>query len=262
MTRHPDAAELLAHRDGTLDEDATERMREHLSRCAACRRIVLDLGGAGDEAVPGDDPELDAAWARLEARRATDAVPAPALPAPVLPVPVLPVQATVERWASRSRLAAVLPLLVAGLVASILGLVLQHQALERAEARLDTLTAPRLDVPAVTLLPRGAVRDAGRTAIEAPSGPFVALTLAEAVPAEGSAPRRVEVRDARGTLLWAAETAGGPTESRRLQVLLPRALLPLDGGRLELRVSRRDAPSTDAVVYDLRVSAPVSAPAR
>ena len=78
---HPSEGERQSTADGSLDAESMERMREHMSGCAACATDVLRLrqlmAGVHDMAHPVD--EVDDVWPAIRARiEHSKVVPLPA----------------------------------------------------------------------------------------------------------------------------------------------------------------------------------------
>lgn len=136
---HPDAEDLVAYGEGSLDADAADRLQEHLTTCRECAALAVELAAfpdAGDAAHAPGELEMKSAWRQLQERiRAEDGASAPAGPIPVRPPPA---------W----RRPAVLQVAAAALMAVCLGLGAWNL---RLGGRIESLTAPQPNVPVVAL---------------------------------------------------------------------------------------------------------------
>lgn len=236
---HPSAEQLVAYHQQELDKEATEGLRAHLASCSSCTRVILDLA-----APPVDDPELDAAWRGLVARREgqptgprqepptalfpnrapTDSPPTPAQPAGVRP-----------RWLP---LAAVLTLLLTSTLLAALLVESRSRALrleERLaslEGELDTLRRPQAAVASATLLPEGFLRDSQPTLDLSADKSFLVLTLAGADP-PADIPHRLELLDTSGREIWRGDSLLADDRGH-FTLVLPTSLLP--PGPIELNL--------------------------
>jgi hypothetical protein len=82
---HPSAETLAAYHAGGLPAATAEPLRDHLTRCAECADLLLELEGfpeletAGREPRPEPDAEVAAQWRALRQRLRREAEPRPGL---------------------------------------------------------------------------------------------------------------------------------------------------------------------------------------
>ena len=217
---HPELERLADYLDGALDDEAEERLRDHLASCRACADRLLEMSPLmqpderPEEGVAG--LEIEAAWRRLRGR--TEADRAVAVP-------------------SRGLRALAASLAVAALALGLWAGRLQ-QVNRELRSRVAEASARVANLPVLYLNgARRAVETESRT-LEVPesAGSFALFfSITEARPATEYG---VRFLDAAGGL---GLDAGGlvVSESGGLRLGLPRGLLPAGEYRMELR-ARRD----------------------
>jgi hypothetical protein len=139
LDHHPDTDELVAYHEQRLDEEKTERLRDHLTLCADCAGLLLDLSSFSASAQAPREPSLppvgqvEEAWREIAPRLGT-----------LVPQANLP-QRSRSKVALAWVVAATLLLGVVGLTAWV--------ALLRSDLR--SFAQPRADVVLVDLEPIG-----------------------------------------------------------------------------------------------------------
>ena len=196
-SRHPESAELVAYRSGTLPEAAARGVGDHVFACAQCREDLLDL-----------DSFLAAGAKRRERVRDFEAA-----------VSWRSFRAGLDR-----RRPALSSLLAAALALAALGLgiwALQQRGLaEGLRERVSALVAPQPNAPIVDLFPRSSARGsaAGEEAVALPSGADF-LTLVLNLPeSPGFEAYEAELLDASGRVLWQGELRLSPFGTFRLGI--------------------------------------------
>lgn len=265
---HPPAETLADYAAGALDEEGTERVREHLAECSHCTRIVLDLTsreGPGQRRVA--DPELAAAWRSHLAHRARDEAREDRAG----------VQAGVRdhgrepgRWWPRvpAPVAAAL-LLTLGLLT---GVFVGRYGSARGPLEVPgELRQPVLAVPGLELLPEGSLRGGAPEPRLAPPHDAVLFTLTLVLLDPSELPRsgRYELEIHRTAAendkpVWRGTgrlEEGGDRPPGHLTVVLPRDLLPPGRYRLVLREAGSSSSGSSGAgealaTYRFRLSSP------
>lgn len=221
---HPEAGVLDEYVEGGLSGERAEEIRDHLTRCAECRQIVLDLQSFPDLEAPSGRPPLDrdqmeADWSALMDRHRSRAAEETGISAPDLQVPGPVVKN--QRYGPR------VPMffLSAALLAACLGLLLWAVGERRARQELvDQVAAARAaidrmasqlgervegqlrNVRLVELSPAVTTRSAETLRIAVPESAAGLVWMLDIVDLEIPSPElansQVEVLDAEGTLRW------------------------------------------------------------
>lgn len=170
---HPAPDELVAYRAGDLTSEEDDRIKEHLTQCRDCARLLLDLAEFEQLTPPPEelgpvDARAEASWQRLRSRlRDEEDEEDPEAEAPVLRHRPRPRVALWQRPAVPWALAA-------GLALCVVGLGLRMGSLGR---QIDELTGPQA-VRAVILAPEDeTTRGAGDEEIPIRAGEGVAYDL-------------------------------------------------------------------------------------
>jgi len=268
---HPPAETLADYAAGALDEEGTERVREHLAECSHCTRIVLDLTSREEpEQRRTADPKLAAAWRSHLAHRARDEDREDRAG----------VQAGVRdrsrepgRWWPRvpAPVAAAL-LLTLGLFAGVF--VGRYGSVRGPLEVPGELRQPVLAVPGLELLPEGSLRGGAPEPRLAPPHDAVLFTLTLVLLDPSELPRsgRYELEIHRiGGAEDAAEPvwrgtgrmpAGPEPPPGHLTVVVPRELLPPGRFRLVLREPGSSGADGVLATYRFRLSLPGEATGR
>ena len=216
LANHPAIEHLTEYRSGELNREASERIRDHLTRCRHCRDLVLDFGAFADLAQENPRPmtaETDRQWRRLEQKLRSTPEPA----APMTRPPE-------SRWARA---------LAAALAAAVVGLSVWVGALRQ---NVRELSGPRLNPPVVDLIalenPLREQASHQRIVLPAVADQVVLilnLTSWREAPGYG-----LEISTSpEGTVLW-SQKGLVPGNAGNFTLTLPRDFLPAGRYRLSL----------------------------
>lgn len=233
---HPTAEELVAYRAGELSPEEDDRIKEHLTQCHDCARLLLDLAEFEELPPPPEeigpvDARAEASWQRLRSRLREEEGEAEAPPPMILPrrtrVPVW--QKPALPWA-----------LAAGLALCVMGLGWRAATLQK---QVGDLSGPRVDVPILDLYPESELTTRGGDGEAEPVGgsPVLIINLPQDAPAFEVYEMEV-VPAAGGDPLFVPQR--GPAQDGSLTLQLPPASAPagsyavqlygLTGGRRQL----------------------------
>jgi hypothetical protein len=138
---HPALEQLVAYHERRLDPTAHECLQDHLTICADCAELVLDLSNFRELRADGAEPaasRVDAAWQELT-KRISDA-PRPeteASDAQILQFPSTASSSASSDPAPRSWRSRAPPLLAAALAIAVVGLSWQVTTLSKTVADLS-----------------------------------------------------------------------------------------------------------------------------
>lgn len=221
---HPEAEVLAEYVEGGLPGEHAEEVRDHLTRCAECREIVLDLQSFPDLEAPSgrttlDDAQMEEEWRALMGRRPSRAAKETEIPASDLQVPGAVVKA--QRHGPPSWVT----LLGASLVVACLGLLLwavgerrarqelvgqvaaARAEVDRMKAQLGERVGGQLrNVRLVELPPAATTRGAETLRIAVPESAAGLVWMLDIVDLEVPPPElahsQIEVLDSEATVRW------------------------------------------------------------